>query len=177
MARIGAITDRYQSYNVEMLEVTGGKFWRPYGPKLNALLKTKTPAVSSGSGGNTPAGMNPDLYAYRSPLDLTNARRRKLAAALGPAYVRISGTWANTTYFPDSDTAPTTPPAGFAGVLTRQQWKGVVEFAHAVDAEIVTFSQRGSGRATPPVSGVPSRQDDLLTTPSLLAAASRRLNS
>src|SRR3974390_389569 len=81
MARIGAISDRYQSYNVEMLEVTGGKFWRPYSPKLNALLKAKTPGGSSGSGGNTPAGMNPDLYAYRSPLDLTNARRRKLAAA------------------------------------------------------------------------------------------------
>jgi hypothetical protein len=145
MARIGTITDRYQSYNVEMLEVTGGRFWRPYGPKLEALLKTKTPAASSGSGGNTPAGMNPGLYAYRPPLDLTNARRRKLAAALGPAYVRISGTWANTTYFPDSDTAMTTPPTGFAGVLTRQQWKGVVDFSHAVNAEIVTSFATGVG--------------------------------
>ena len=45
--------------------------------------------------------MNPALYEYGPPLDLTNARLRKLAAALGPAYVRVSGTWANTTYFPD----------------------------------------------------------------------------
>ena len=82
--------------------------------------------------------MNPALYAYRPPLDLTNARLRKLAAALGPAYVRVSGTWANTSYFPESDRAPSTPPPGFTGVLTRPQWKGVVDFARAVDADIVT---------------------------------------
>ena len=56
--------------------------------------------------------MNPDLYEYRPPIDLTNSRLRKLAAGLGPAFVRVSGTWANTTYFPDSDDAPKAPPAG-----------------------------------------------------------------
>lgn len=30
MQRIGTIDERFQSYNVEMLEVTGGKFWKPY---------------------------------------------------------------------------------------------------------------------------------------------------
>ena len=43
--------------------------------------------------------MSPDLYQYRPPIDLSNARLRKLAAALGPAYVRVSGTWANTDLF------------------------------------------------------------------------------
>ena len=38
MSRIGTIDERFQSYNVEMLEVTGGKFWKPYGPELDALL-------------------------------------------------------------------------------------------------------------------------------------------
>src|SRR5206468_3188700 len=33
---------------------------------------------------------------------------------------------------------PKTPPAGFSGVLSRAQWKGVVEFARAADAKIVT---------------------------------------
>jgi hypothetical protein len=32
MSRVGTVDDRYQSYNVEMLEVTGGEFWAPYGP-------------------------------------------------------------------------------------------------------------------------------------------------
>src|SRR5690348_18088576 len=96
LRRIGTVDDRYQSYNVEMLEVTGGRFWRPYGPELDAALRQPAPAPS---GSHTPAGMNPALYEYRPPIDLTNARLRKLAAALGPAYVRVSGTWANTTYF------------------------------------------------------------------------------
>jgi len=138
MPAIGTVDEWYQSYNVEMLEVTGGKFWRPYSPELFALLKQPPPSAAPLSSGDTPAGMNPALYEYRPPIDLTNARLRKLAAALGPAYVRVSGTWANSTYFPDEDEAPTKPPAGFTGVLTRQQWKGVVDFSKAVDAKIVT---------------------------------------
>jgi len=100
MPRVGTVDERYQSYNVEMLEVTGGRFWKLYGPELETALRqpAPTPAASSGQ---TPSGMNPALYEYRPPLDLTNARLRKLAAALGPAYVRVSGTWANTTYFPE----------------------------------------------------------------------------
>jgi hypothetical protein len=39
MPKIGTVDERYQSYNVEMLEVTGGKFWRPYGPELEAALR------------------------------------------------------------------------------------------------------------------------------------------
>ena len=30
MARIGTVDERFQSYNVEMLEITGGGFWKPY---------------------------------------------------------------------------------------------------------------------------------------------------
>ena len=90
MARVATIDARFQSYNIEMVEVTGGRFWKPYG--------------SSAFDGS-------DKYAYRAPIDLTNARLRKLAAALAPAYVRVSGTWANATYFADSDT----PAIGAAG--------------------------------------------------------------
>jgi Glycosyl hydrolase family 79, N-terminal domain len=118
MARIGTIDEGFQSYNVEMVELTGGRFWRPYGPN------------------NSDA--HSDLYAYRPPIDLANARLRRLASALAPAYLRISGTWANATWFADSDVAPSTPPAGFNGVLTRQQWRGVIDFSHAVGTRIVT---------------------------------------
>lgn len=138
MTPIGTISDRYQAYNVEMLEVTGGKFWRSYSPEVEALLKQRQPAAKAESGGDTPAGMNPALYEYRPPIDLTNARLRKLAAALGPSYMRVSGTWANTTYLAEEEQAPEQPPAGFSGVLTQPQWKGVVDFSKAVDAGIVT---------------------------------------
>lgn len=71
---------------------------------------------------------------------------RKLAAALSPAYVRVSGTWANSAYFQDSETAaPANAPSGFNGVLTREQWKGVIDFSHAVNAEIVTSVATGPG--------------------------------
>jgi hypothetical protein len=144
MQRVATVDERYQSYNVEMLEVTGGKFWRPYGPELEAILKQPAPTAASSSG-DTPAGMNPSLYEYRPPLDLTNPRLRKLAAALGPAYVRVSGTWANTTYLAETDTVPAKPPPGFMGVLTRAQWKGLVDFVNAVDGRIVTSFATGAG--------------------------------
>jgi heparanase 1 len=136
LPRIAEVDARFQSYNIEMLEVTGGNFWKPYskGPESDKPLVTSDAESSS-----VPAGMDASMYRYRPPIDFKNSRMRKLAAALGPAYVRVSGTWANTTYFHDSDRpAPKTPPAGFSGVLTRHQWKEVVDFAHAADAKIVT---------------------------------------
>lgn len=132
MPRVGTVSERYQSFNIEMVEVTGGRFWAPY--KQHGAVSEPAAAKSS-----APAGMDPSLYRYRSPIDLANPRLRKLAAALGPAYVRVSGTWANSTYFQDSDgPAPAQPPTGFKSVLTRQQWRGVVNFSKAVDAKIVT---------------------------------------
>ena len=64
MARVGVVDDRYLSYNVEMLEVTGGKFWKPYGPELDAILKQPAPSAAPTDAGDTPAGMNPALYQY-----------------------------------------------------------------------------------------------------------------
>jgi heparanase len=110
MPRVARIDERFQSYNVETLEVTGGKFWKPYGSGPEPVVHSGKPAAAA-PGSATPAGMNPDLYQYRPPIDLTKARLRKLAAGLGPAYVRVSGTWANSTYFPDSDNAPKGPRA------------------------------------------------------------------
>jgi hypothetical protein len=140
MTRVGSIEERYQSYNIEMLEVTGGMFWKPYGRQAS---NDRTGGAPDKSG--VPAGMDADLYEYRPPVDLSNGRLRKLAAALGPAYVRVSGTWANTMYFADSDPAPSSPPSGFNGVLSRERWKGVVDFAAATDARIVTSVAISSG--------------------------------
>ena len=136
MHEVGTVDPRFQSYNVEMVEVIGGRFWKPYGSKT---------AATAGKTG-TPGGIDPSLFEQRTPIDLSNPRLRKLAAALGPAYLRVSGTWANTLYFQDSDAAaPASPPAGFGGVLTRAEWKGVIEFANAVDAKIVTSFATSAG--------------------------------
>ncbi len=147
MPRIGTVDARYQSYNVEMLEVTGGRFWKPC--KDIAKLPREAAGRNGPTGGDTAAGMSADLYQHRPPIDLANPRLRMLAKALAPAYVRISGTWANTTYFAATDTPPKEPPKGYGGVLTRQQWVGAIAFSNAVDAPIVTSMPIGEGTRGP----------------------------
>jgi heparanase 1 len=132
LPRVGTVDERFQSYNIEMVEITGGRFWRPYRSQPDA-----EPTRSQRSGSDT-WDKDSNRFQYRSPIDLTNTRLRKLAAALAPAYLRVSGTWANSTYFSDSDDKSSAPPAGFNGVLTRRQWRGVIDFARSVDARIVT---------------------------------------
>lgn len=148
MPRIATVDERFQSYNVEMAELTGGEFWLPY-EKLAQVEKTQASAGASSSGYDA-------IRAPMPPIDLSNERLRKLTAALGPAYVRTSGNVADAVYFHDADTpAPKKPPPGFEAVLTRAQWKALFEFAKAVDAKVVTSfavsagTRDASGRWTP----------------------------
>jgi heparanase len=142
LSRIATVDERFQSYNVEIAEVIGGNFWKPYEHGSVPASRAAAKAPAAGATGSTPpaqVGVDPSIYQARPPVDLTNVRLRKLAAALGPAYVRVSGSWANSVYFHDEDTpAPRTAPKGFDGVLTRQQWRGVIEFARAANARLVT---------------------------------------
>ena len=127
MPKMSSVSPRFQSYNVEMVEVTGGRFWKPY------------PAPGESSKAGSP-------FEQRGPVDLYDPRLRRLAAALGPAYVRVAGSGANTVFFQDSDApAPAAAPVGFSSVLSRKEWKGVVDFAQAVDARIVTSFAIGDG--------------------------------
>jgi len=128
MPRIGTVDQRFQSYNIEMVEITGGPFWKPYEQASDA---------------------DPGLTSLRKPKDLGNPLLRKLAAALSPAYMRISGTSANSTYVAGSNEPPSPPPAGYKSVLTAQQWKAVIEFARAVDAPIVTSFAVSDGTRDP----------------------------
>jgi heparanase 1 len=88
-----------------------------FGNRITANLasanKAQAPARQAGP---TTAGIDPGLFEYRLPLDLSNARLRKLAAALGPGYVRV-----------------------------RKQWNSVIDFAHAVDGKIITSFAFGGG--------------------------------
>lgn len=114
LPRVANVDVRFQSYNVEMVEVTGGRFWAPYG------------------------GPPGELHRQRPPLDLADKRLIALARHLGPAYMRVSGTWANNSYLLADDETLAAPPKGFEQILTREQWKSVIAFAKAVDARIVT---------------------------------------
>jgi hypothetical protein len=114
LPKIGTVSERFQAYNVEMVEVTGGRFWAPYG------------------------GPADERYRQRPPIDLSDPKLIALARHLGPSLMRVSGTWANNTYLEAPGERLASPPPGFVQVLTRDQWKGVVAFAKAVDAPIVT---------------------------------------
>lgn len=123
LAKLGTVDERYQGYNVEMVEVTGGRFWAPYG------------------------GPPGEVYRHRSPVDLTDPRLIALARQLGPSLMRVSGTWANNTYLLAEGETLTAPPEGYKQVLTRDQWRSVVAFSKAVDAPIVTsFAVSGGTR-------------------------------
>lgn len=121
--RVATVDARYQGYNVEMVEVTGGRFWAPYG------------------------GPPEEMYRQRPPLDLTDKRLLALAKNLGPALMRVSGTWSNNTYLEAEGEHLSAIPAGYRQVLTRQQWRNVVAFSKAADAPIVTsFAVSGGTR-------------------------------
>ena len=135
---VARVEERFQSYNVEMVEVTGGRFWAPYG------------------------GPPGERYRMRPPVDLASPRLRALARHLGPAYIRVSGTWANSTYLPAEGESITAPPAGFNQVLSRAQWRGVVAFAKAVDAKIVTSFPASQGARNADGSWNPEQAQRLL---------------
>jgi hypothetical protein len=119
--QVARIDERYLSFNVEMVEVTGGRFWAPYGDP------------------------GTERYAYRAPIDLNNQRLRNLARGLAPAYVRVSGTWANSTRFDDSANPPAEPPEGYGSVLSARQWDAVHDFARDLDLGVVTSFAASEG--------------------------------
>lgn len=137
MNKVSEVSPRYQSYNVEMVEVVGGEFWRPYSQmEKDAEGNVLFPELGDGY---DVSQKDPRMYMKLEPIDLQNPRLLALAKGLAPAYVRVSGTWANAVYFQPEGAAPIAEaPKGFVNILTADQWRGVVEFSKAADAEIVT---------------------------------------
>ena len=124
LKQVAEVEERYQSVNVEMCEVVGGDFWIPY--DLVDTEKVKTEGFAA-------------LKRTISPVNLYDKKLRTLTSALGPMYIRVSGTWANTTYFQDDDEPKLeTPPEGYENVLTRAEWKGVIDFCKATNSKLVT---------------------------------------
>ena len=66
MPRIGTLDERFASYNIEMAEVTGGNFWKPYrGQSSAAAQATQPPPICFDPGRHEPEYV-PVSPAYRS---------------------------------------------------------------------------------------------------------------
>ena len=128
MKYLGSVDERYQSYNVEMSEVVGGEFWRPY-KTMDSLPSSKSSFDFSNRN---------QMFRKLPPINLADKRLMNLAKALAPAYVRVSGSWANTVYFQNNDSPQIKAPEGFVNTLTRSQWKGVIDFVKATNSKLVT---------------------------------------
>ena len=121
---------RLMSYNVEMTEVTGGTFWKAYTPEQIAGTEPVPPLVNL-------ADMV-KLQEWYDPIDTKNQRLINLAKAFGPVWVRVSGTWANKTYYNfDGKYEPGVVPEGFQNVLQKDQWLSLLDFVKAVDGKLL----------------------------------------
>lgn len=123
------VDTRLISYNIEMTEVTGGTFWKAYTPEQIDGVEEFPPIPNWSDVSN--------LQQYYEPIDLYHPRLRKLAKELGTAWVRISGTWANKTYYDFDGHTGGVVPAGFQNLLTEAQWKGVLDFVKAIDGKLL----------------------------------------
>lgn len=123
------IDKRLVSYNVEMTEVTGGTFWKAY-TDAQVDGTEEFPIISDWHDmGN--------LQQWYDPIDLYNPRLRKMAKELGTAWVRVSGTWANKTYYDFDGHCNGQVPEGFQNLLPKDQWIGVLEFVKAIDGKLL----------------------------------------
>ena len=123
------IDERLVSYNVEMTEVTGGTFWKAYTEAQVDGTEEFPPIANWQDMGN--------LQQWYDPIDTTNPRLIKLAKELGTAWVRVSGTWANKTYYDFDGKCNGVVPEGFQNLLTKQQWLNLLDFVKAVDGKLL----------------------------------------
>lgn len=141
LRKIRCVDARLLSYNIEMTEITGGTFWRAYTPGQIAGTESFPPI----KGWDNLAGM---MQVY-PPIDLYDPKLRALAMALGPVWVRVSGGWANDTYYDFDGHTGGTPPAGYKSVLTKAQWTGVLDFVKSVGGNLLTSMAVPGGRWVP----------------------------
>ena len=123
------VDDRLVSYNVEMTEVTGGTFWKAYTEAQVDGTEEFPKILDWTNMGN--------LQQWYDPIDTTNPRLIKLAKDLGPAWVRVSGTWANKTYYDFDNKYDGKVPEGFQNVLTKQQWLNLLDFVKAIGGKLL----------------------------------------
>ena len=171
------IDERLVSYNVEMTEVTGGTFWKAYTDAQVDGTEEFPPITNWQDMGN--------LQQWYDPIDTKNPRLIALARQLGTAWVRVSGTWANKTYYDFDGHCNGKVPEGFQNLLTKDQWLSLLDFVKAVDGKLLVsiancpgihsadepmpFDQADLLFRTSKEYGVPISAAEFTTEPNLIA--------
>jgi heparanase 1 len=117
---VATIDERFLAVAVDTGQVVGGKFWAP----VDAGGPAQQPVV---------------------PYDFTRPKLRALAQALGPAYLRIGGTAADSVYYDMSDAPVASAPSPYLYVLTRATWDAVNAFATAAGMRVLFTLNAGPG--------------------------------
>jgi len=104
-------------YNVEMVEVTGGRFWKPYGSTLRMYIRIYTRTARR--------------------IDLTNARY-EARGAVGACLRSCQRNLGKRHLFCGFGQPAVRAAPWFNGMSDHQQWRGVFNFSQAVGAQIVT---------------------------------------
>lgn len=132
LKEIRKVDKRLVSYNIEMTEITGGTFWKSY--TSGQIAGTEEFKVSGELNDFTQMA---DLMQYYPPINLYDEKLRERAKKLGTAWIRVSGSWATKTYYDFENETDGNAPEGYASVLTREQWIGVLDFVKAVSGKLL----------------------------------------
>ncbi len=132
LKEIRKIDKRLVSYNIEMTEITGGTFWKSYTP--GQIAGTEEFKLSGELSDFTAMK---DLMQYYPPINLYDEKLRSMAKELGTAWIRVSGSWATKTYYDFENETDGKAPEGYASVLTKEQWIGVLDFVKSVDGKLL----------------------------------------
>ena len=147
-------SSRLISYNIEMTEVTGGTFWKCYTPE-QVSGKEEFPKLDPNVEGSF-LNLTGLMQEY-PPIDLYNKRIRALAKELGLAWVRVSGTWATTTYYDFDGHTNGKAPEGYRSVLTKEQWIGVLDFVKDTNSKLLISVGNCEGNHNPDGSWNPEQ--------------------
>ncbi len=132
LKKLRTVDERLMSYNIEMTEITGGTFWKAYTPEQIAGTEE-----FKFSGALEDFTSMAELMQYYPPINLYDETLRKRAKELGSAWIRVSGSWATKTYYDFDGTTHGKAPEGYASVLTKEQWIGVLDFVKAVNGKLL----------------------------------------